>query len=152
LAACFFDRSALVKLYVNEAGSALLIRLVGRAEPMALVTLTQIELRSAIRKRQRAKDISLGEAEEAIRLFETDYEKIFSPLPITQAVIELAKTLVDRHGLRTYDAVQLAGCLFLKRTAAGSALTFVCSDRDLLQAAAAEALDVWNPDVESPHG
>ena len=57
-------------------------------------------------------------------------------------------TLVDRHGLRGYDAVHLASALTVsnERQHAGmSPLVFVSADRTQLDAARAEGLIGENP-------
>jgi predicted nucleic acid-binding protein len=60
-------------------------------------------------------------------------------------VIDGACSLADRHALRAYDAVQLAGCLTLKTSSTRDEPTFVCSDRRLIEAAESEGLPVMDP-------
>jgi hypothetical protein len=69
--------------------------------------------------------------------------------PVTEAVLEEATGLLDRHPLRAYDAIQLAGCLAL-RERVSEPPSFVCSDHQLLLAAEREGLDVLNPADEQP--
>lgn len=66
---------------------------------------------------------------------------------VNDIVLDLAEHIIDRHLLRAYDAMQLAGCLVLASRATD--VTFVCSDRQLLAAARAENLPVFDP-VEPP--
>lgn len=68
--------------------------------------------------------------------------------PLTELVIQEAAALLDRHTLRAYDAVQLAGCIML-RARIGRHATFVCSDRQLLKAAEAEGMTVLDPLAEA---
>jgi hypothetical protein len=63
---------------------------------------------------------------------------------VNDAVIDAALEMIDRYALRAYDAVQLAGCLVICGTVA-EALTFVCSDHRLLEAARSEQLKVLDP-------
>ena len=56
-------------------------------------------------------------------------------------VLELAAELVWQHPLRAYDALQLGSALRLAR-ATGLAVTFLCSDTKLCQAASKERLRV----------
>lgn len=67
---------------------------------------------------------------------------------MNDALIDVATGLVDRHALRAYDAVQLAGCIALKANAAGDEPIFVCSDRRLVEAAEAEGLSSLDPTVQ----
>jgi len=55
-------------------------------------------------------------------------------------VIQETAALLDRHALRAYDAVQLAGCIMLRARLERHA-TFVCSDRQLLKADEDEGID-----------
>ncbi len=52
--------------------------------------------------------------------------------------------MTDRHSLRAYDALQIAGCLVARRGVA-ELLTFVCADERLGKAASLEGLTVLNP-------
>jgi hypothetical protein len=59
-------------------------------------------------------------------------------------------TLTETHGLRAYDAVQLAAALELQatRTAAGLVpLTLVSADQDLNAAATASGMRVEDPNL-----
>jgi len=79
-----------------------------------------------------------------LRHFDNEYLII----PVTDAVVEQAVQLTQRHRLRGYDAMQLALGLDAHATtvAAGlPALTFVAADDDLLAAASAEGLVTENP-------
>jgi predicted nucleic acid-binding protein len=140
------DTSALVKLYVQEPGTDRLLPLVGDQSEnrFAVLAISVVELRSAIRRRQRAGDI---EASVAIAVFEAvqmHMESRFLRQAVNDTVIDTAIEMIDRYALRAYDAVQLAGCLAICRTAA-EAFTFVCSDQRLLEAARSEQLKVLDP-------
>ena len=63
---------------------------------------------------------------------------------INDTVIDIALEMIDRYALRAYDAVQLAGCLVLSGLVR-EALTFVCADHRLLDAARSEQLRVLDP-------
>jgi uncharacterized protein len=146
LALYFLDTSALVKLYVQEPGTDRLLPLVGDQSEnrFAVLAISVVELRSAIRRRQRAGDI---EASVAIAVFEAvqmHMESRFLRQAVNDTVIDTALEMIDRYALRAYDAVQLAGCLAICRTAA-EAFTFVCSDQRLLEAARSEQLKVLDP-------
>jgi uncharacterized protein len=144
LALYFLDTSALVKLYVQEIESERLVPLFETdGNRFALSSLTQVEFRSAIRKRERMQETAPLLATKAIVLFERHLETNYITQSIDIPILDRAKSLIDRYGLRAYDAMQLAACLALKR-AVGEP-TFVCADGELLRAAAAEGLEVLNP-------
>jgi len=146
LALFFFDTSALVKFYIRESGTDQLIRLAeGADHRFVVLSLAQVEFRSAIRKRERMREIDANLATDLIALFEDHFQTLFDSQSIDATIFSGAKLLVDRHALRAYDAMQLAGCLELKRSVGEQAPTFVCADRDLLRAAESEGLEVLNP-------
>ena len=58
--------------------------------------------------------------------------------------MEEAARLIDRHPLRAYDALQLAGCLVV-RHGMPEPVTFVCADTRLCEAAGREGLAAINP-------
>ena len=59
---------------------------------------------------------------------------------VTDFVLDTASMLVDRHALRAFDAVQLAGYMVLKGASGTDMPVFVCSDQELLMAAKQEGI------------
>lgn len=142
----FFDTSALVKLYVQEAGTDRLLSLVENQSEsqLAVLALSSVEARSAIRRRERDGDIDPQTAEAILQYLREHLDILFVRQPVNDALIDLASDMVDRYGLRAYDAMQLAGCLVVA-SSASQAPTFVCSDLRLLEAARSEGLSVFDP-------
>ena len=147
MALYYLDTSALVKLYVHEAGTEQLLRLVSRRanHRFAVLTITQVEFRSAIRKRERAGDIDNSVATDLANRFERHLETKFLRQVVNDSVLETATKLIDRYPLRAYDAIQLAGCLILKAASGKDEPVFICSDRQLLEAAECEGLSSMDP-------
>jgi hypothetical protein len=146
LALYFLDTSALVKLYVQEPGTDRLLPLVEKQPEnrFAVLSISAVEVRSAIRRRQRAGDIDSETAGAILDSLQKNLEARFIRQVVNDAVIDAALEIIDRYALRAFDAIQLAGCLVLG--AIGSqAFTFVCSDRRLLEAAKSEALRTLDP-------
>ncbi len=139
----YLDTSALVKLYVREPGTEAMLLLAGRAagHTLVILSLTRVEFRSAVRRRQRAGDVPPAAAEELITRMDRHLQDRYTTQPVTEAVMEEASGLLDRHALRAYDALQLAGCLTL-RSKVTERPSFVCADRQLLEAAVQEGLAV----------
>jgi predicted nucleic acid-binding protein len=150
LSVYYLDTSALVKLYVREAGTEQMLRLADPAggHAFALLGLARVEFRSAVRQRERAGDVERATADHLIGSMDEHLASFFLVQPVTDLVIQEAAALLDRHALRAYDAVQLAGCIML-RARLGRHATFVCSDRQLTQAAADEGLTVLDPAAEA---
>jgi predicted nucleic acid-binding protein len=142
----FLDTSALVKLYVQEPGSDRLLHLISHStnDRFVVLSLSAVEARSAIRRRQRAGDIDQDSANLILENLQKHLESKFVQQGVNDSVIDAALILVDQHALRAYDAIQLAGCLTIGATARRS-LTFVCSDRQLLDAARSESVAVLDP-------
>lgn len=142
----FLDTSALVKLYVAKPGTdGILPRISDRPENrFAVLALATVEIRSAIRRRQRAGDIDAEVATAILQNVQSHMETGFLRQAVNETVIDTALAMIDRYTLRAFDAIQLAGCLVLCGIG-GQAFTFVCSDRRLLEAARSEELSVFDP-------
>ena len=124
-----------------------MLRLAGREanHRLAVVTLARVEFHSAIRRRERGGDIGRSDAQRLLACFDAHLESKFLSVALNDAVLQAAAALLDRHSLRAYDAVQLAGCLALKAISGGNVPVFVCADRQLLAAAEAEGLAGLDP-------
>jgi uncharacterized protein len=149
LALYYLETSALVKLYVRESGTERLLQLVRgpSANRFAVLSLSQIEFRSAVRRREREGDIDKGIADLVIDRFQQHLETRFLRQSLAESILDSACELVERYALRAFDAVHLAACMALKTTSGSEITTFVCSDRQLLQAAKSERLPVVDPTV-----
>ena len=136
-----------MKLYVREPGTDEVLRLASRTanHRLAILALSKVEFRSAIRKRQRARDLDEDAASGVLARFERHVETRYVCQILSESVLDTAACLIDRHILRAYDSIQLAGCLALRDTSGDSQPTFVCADRDLLRAAEIEGLNVLDP-------
>lgn len=142
----YFDTSALIKLYIEEDGSDQVINLLeslgdGR---VFILDVTLLESRSAVRRREREGDISGPDAIRILNQIEEDGASLYLVQPVNPAVIEEAARLIDAYPLRTYDALQLAGCLTVRPSAPGP-VTFACADSRLCEAARLEGLGTLNP-------
>lgn len=147
MALYYLDTSALVKLYVRESGTEQVLRLASAAagNQLAVLALAQVEIRSALRRRERAGEITGTVVIQLLGRFQRHLEAVFLRQVMTDATFDVACELVDRHGLFALDAVQLAGYLAL-RTSSGSTIPiFVSADRQLLEAAEAESVPVLDP-------
>lgn len=106
----FADSSALVKLYADEQDHQL-VRGLGA---LVVSALARVELPAAIWRKHRMGELDLSDAAVLITAFEADYhgsaiaQPRFGVVAATATVLEAASRLVGVHGLRAYDAVQLA--------------------------------------------
>ncbi|MGH9533039.1 MAG: type II toxin-antitoxin system VapC family toxin [Terriglobales bacterium] len=143
----YLETSALVKLYVREPGTQVMLRLTDRAagHRLALLAMTRVEFRSAVRRREREGDLSQALADRLLDLFEQHAQNRFLSQPVSDPVLGRASALLDQYALRAYDAVQLAGCLVLRDSFGKEQPVFVCADAQLLEAARLEGLAALNP-------
>ncbi len=127
----YLETSALVKLYVRESGTERVLALANRTSEnrLAILGLTQVEFRSAVRRRERNGEIPPLVATQLLETFKRHLETRFVSQTINDFVLDVASALVDRHALRAYDAVQLAGYVALRGSTGTDVPVFVCSFR-----------------------
>jgi uncharacterized protein len=147
LAFYYLETSALVKLYVREPGTEHLLGLAARSSEnrLAILALAQVEFRSALRRRERNGEIPSLVATQLLEAFGRHVKGRFLTQTVTDFVLDTACALVDRHALRAFDAVQLAGYMVLKSAGGTDMPVLVCSDQDLLVAAQREGALVLDP-------
>lgn len=142
----YLDTSALVKLYLEEEGTPRVVDLIRDVEigRIIILEITMLEFRSALRGKERRGEISGFEANSALARLEQQAVSLYRVERLTPTLAAEAARLIDLYPLRTYDAVQLAGCL-IARNVMPSPLTFVCADFRLCEAADSEGIVVFNP-------
>lgn len=142
----FLESSALAKLFVFEDGSEPLARLMEQVEDTRklMSSLASLEVRSAIRRRERAGQIPAADADQALDDLFAESRRMMEQ-PISPAVVDTARNLLDVHSLRSLDALHLATCLVARETLQATDIYFVCSDKALLSAAEAENFQILNP-------
>jgi predicted nucleic acid-binding protein len=132
----FLDASALAKRYLLEPGTQRVRQLFRRNAEIAVSRLSEVEVASALVRRMRAGDISEHDAEQHLSALLHDLAAC-DVIELRKPVVTGARELVRDHGLRAYDAMQLAAAV---RAKGSGALTFLCADGDLADAAEAEGL------------
>ena len=133
----YFDASALVKRYVREKGSAKVQRLLA-AEVAATSRLSAVEIASTVARRVREGHLPGEDRDRILAAVDRDMTAVLV-VEITAAVLASAQRLLQRHSLRTGDAIQLASCLQLQEHSEDD-VKFVGFDDRLLAAARAERL------------
>ena len=152
MAVCFLETSALVKRYVQETGTRWVDSLFAPAAGhfLCIAQIAGVETVAAVTLRARRGAMTPGDAATALTSFRLDFARDFYQVPVDRAIISRAMDLAEAHGLRGYDAVQLATALQLEvqavRTGQGH-LVFISADNALNAAAAAEGLAVDNPNA-----
>jgi uncharacterized protein len=146
VAAYFVDSSALVKRYVQEAGTPWVRSLThrGTANQIFLARITTVEVTSPVARRRRGGTISSAQASSFLSHFRKHVAGRYTLVEITPGLLADAMKLANAHELRAYDAVQLAAALELNRLSEGG-IVLVSADQELNHAATAEGLPVEDP-------
>ncbi|MDQ3749623.1 MAG: type II toxin-antitoxin system VapC family toxin [Acidobacteriota bacterium] len=145
----FFDSSALAKRYLIEDGSLWVETTTGNlAHNIFVANITVVEVSSALARRVRNGKLPATDAASANSALSTDFAVQYLVNDISPTVISIAVNLTTNHGLRGYDAVQLAVALDVNKNNLAfnvPPIIFVSADNDLNNAARAEGLSVENP-------
>jgi len=146
----FLEATAFVKLFVQEAGTAALIRLLDTVEDnRKLISAgTPLEVYAAIRRRERSRDIASADAAAALEILRLEAARMVQQ-PLNPAVLESARLLLDRTALRWTSALQLAAALTARDMFQSTEIVFVSSATDLLEAARREGLETLDPTREA---
>jgi uncharacterized protein len=150
----FLDTSALVKRHVNETGSAWVRSLTHpkAAHTLYIARITAVEVHSAITRRQRGRHLSPAQAGAILGHFRRHLAQRYNVLELTTALFTEAMFTARKHGLRAYDAVQLAVAVELhqlNKKAGFGPVTLVSADWELNSAATAEGLLVEDPNLHT---
>ena len=148
----FCDSSAIAKRYAGESGSAWIIQQTDPESGNAiyLARITVVEVASAITRRMVEGTLSAVDAAAGIANLNHDFIRQYRVVEITKPLVERAVSLVQSHGLRAYDAVQLAALIEINADRASlklPALTLISADLALNAAATAEGLAVDDPNT-----
>jgi hypothetical protein len=144
---CYFlESTAFAKLFVQEPGTSALIRLMETVEDnrKLIAASAPLEVYAAIRKRERAGDISATDALSAFEILRIEAARMVQE-PLNPAVLEAARQLLDRSRLRWTDALQLGAALVAREMFRGTEIIFVSASSQLLEAARIEGFQALDP-------
>lgn len=136
----FADTSAVVKLYAEEHGSQAVRAM---AAPLVVSQMTRAEVPAALWRKHRMGELGVEDTRVLVAEFEADYfgapgeERRFSAVRVTAEILEEAVRLTAVHGLRAYDAVQLASAKAV-RTVDPSCTSCAVFDKNLRAVAVME--------------
>lgn len=150
MAGFFFDSSATVKRYVRESGTNWTIALFRNSNQNSFYTarITLAEVVSAFSRRLKNQSLSPSQTSKAKMRFRRTFQRKIFKIEIDAILVERAADLAEKYALRGYDSIQLAAALTAndaRLSIGATALTFVCADDKLNDAAKAEGLAVENP-------
>lgn len=139
----FADSSALVKIYADEPDHA-------RVRVLTEVVISQlarVEVPAALWRKCRMGELGPEQVGVLLAEFEADYygtaseKSRFAVVPVTDLVVSTAARLAGVHGLRGYDAAQLATAQLVASADPGCR-TFAATDKGLRIAAAGEGFEL----------
>ncbi len=150
MTAYFLDSSTLVKRYVVETGSIWVQTITTHSShnTIYVAQIARVEVVSAFARRKREFSLPTRSARAAYLTLLRHTKRQYDVVPMTETIMSLAETLLDKYILRASDAIQLASALEVQSrlTAARlSGIVFVAGDNRLLTAAVGEGLTVDNP-------
>jgi len=150
VAAYFHDTSALIKRNVREIGTAWVRGLTRSDAPhdLYIARISIVELIAAITRRERGGHLTHAQAAAIIGHFRRRLARRYIVVELSPTLFDDASRLARKHGLRGYDAVQLAAAEALDRPRSVrglSPVTLVSADAELNRAALAERLAVDDP-------
>jgi len=144
---CYFlDSTAFAKLFVQEDGTDAVIRLMEATEDnrKLLSAGTPLEVYAALKRRERAGGISHEDSEAARNILRVEAARMVQQ-PLNPAALEAARQLLDRHELRSADALQLGAAIVAREMFQGMEIVYVSADLRLLEIAKAEHFETLNP-------
>ena len=137
----YVDASALVKRYVTEVASPEVVALTTGAEAVATALITRAEVAAALARAVRAGVLDDVGGRRAQRRLSREWPDLMR-VPVTEALVARAEALAWAHGLRGYDAVQLAAALTWQDVL-GREIVLATFDRQLWEAAPQAGLRAW---------
>jgi predicted nucleic acid-binding protein len=135
----FADSSALVKIYADEPGHEQIRSL----STLVISQLARVEVPAALWRKHRTGQLTTEQVGVLLAEFEADHDgtldcpERFAVVPVSEVIVEVAARLTGVHGLRAYDAMQLATAQLVK-SADPDCRTFAAYDKDLRAAAVGE--------------
>ena len=136
----FFDTSALIKRYIEEAGSQNVDKLFNISSQIIVSPVTKIEVYSSLKRLLVTNLISDEDYETVKNNIDYDF-RYFTVVSLNEKVEKEAIKLIERHQLKALDSIQLASCLYRK----ADIRDFIVSDMKLKNAAEAENIEVIDP-------
>lgn len=128
----YFDTSALVKNYIQEAGSRRVRELLETYEFVSSA-IAPIEMQSAVRRRHRQGEITRPNYNSILSRIKQDraFWQLVEPVP---EVLAKAEAIGMGYDVRTLDAVHLASAIIIQNSI-DTLLPFVTADERQLTAA-----------------
>ena len=136
----YLDTSSLVKLYVEESGSAIVRDVTQKAAVIATSKIAYAEARAAFARKQRDDGFSITALRKIVEDLNRDWESYFI-IEVTDGIIRAAGDIAEKYLLRGFDSIHLASAVNLKGKIMGEVF-FSSTDSKLNRAAGKEGIKV----------
>ncbi len=139
----YFDASAIVKRYHREKGTEKVDEIIDGDNEIYISTLAIAETISVFTRLNNQGVISEKKYRRITEIFFSDVENRYVPVPISDELIIATIEMIEKHNLRTLDAIHLAVAMdiYPERDC-----IFVSEDKKLLDAAKNEGFKDLNPE------
>jgi len=134
----YFDTSALIKRFVEEAGSTRVEAILAADPLLATSKVAYAEVHAGLARKLREKALTAAAYRRTSRSFDADW-RAYVRVDLADALLLDVRELVRRHPLRGFDAIHLASAKRLQEQLAEE-IVLIASDERLLTAAQAEGL------------
>jgi predicted nucleic acid-binding protein len=134
----YFDTSALVKRYVDEAGRREVLQLLRRHECVTSAVLP-VELRSGLRRRVADGSLEVARLQLILKRVAAD-RPYWTLVEVGSGVLAVAETLVATYPIRTVDAIHVASAQLFAARVSMPRLVFVSADKRQTETAVAVGL------------
>jgi len=138
----FLESTAFAKLFVQEPGTEMLIRLMQTVEDnrKLISAATPLEIYAAIRRRERHGDITAEDAATVLDVLRLESARMVQQ-PLNPAVLEASRQLLDRQALRWPGALQLGAAMAAREMFPATEIVFASALPHLLEAARTEGFE-----------
>ena len=127
---CYFDTSALVKLYVEEDGSELTAAYSMKSSLWLHPWLLTQKPGLLFARAWRGGVLGNREYQKVVSNFKEEWPAFYA-LGVSDSVLQRVDTLIDRYRLRGFDAIHLASTIVLSNRCEGEGLVVGCWDAKL---------------------
>jgi predicted nucleic acid-binding protein len=145
----FVDSSALVKAYVSEPGSSVVLALLDRMRGSVYVSsAVMIETAAAIARLRRSHKMRQKLYAKARDKFLEHCRTRFHVVHPPAAVINATVGMIDAYRLRRaggFDLLHIATAEYIRTLLPGGVISFVCCDDGLRSVAEERGFDVFDP-------
>ena len=138
---CYLDTSALVKIYIDEDGSAMVSDLVDKSSIISTSVVAYAEARAVFKRIKNEGLLKENHYSRLVANFKQDWPNILS-IKVSQPVISAVDIFADLYSLRGFDLIHLASTAALSNKV-NSKIVVGCWDKRLWEAYYVEGFTLY---------